>query len=82
LADRRLTLELTQAAKQFLAEEGFDPVFGARPLKRTMQRLLQDPLAIALLEGQVQDGEHVLADVAPDGGGLSFEIVMQAEIVE
>ncbi|MEO1668751.1 MAG: ATP-dependent chaperone ClpB [Chloroflexota bacterium] len=82
LADRRLTLELTQDAKQFLAEEGFDPVFGARPLKRTMQRLLQDPLAIALLEGQVQDGEHVLADVAPNGDGLTFEIVMQAEIVE
>ncbi|MEM6282519.1 MAG: ATP-dependent chaperone ClpB, partial [Chloroflexota bacterium] len=44
LADRRLTLELTQAAKQFLAEEGFDPVFGARPLKRTMQRILQESL--------------------------------------
>src|SRR5690606_30455792 len=73
LASRQLTLELTADAKLYLAERGFDPVFGARPLKRAMQRDLQDPLALAILEGRVREGDHVLADVAPDGESLTFE---------
>jgi ATP-dependent Clp protease ATP-binding subunit ClpB len=72
LAERRLTLALTPAARAFLAEEGYDPVYGARPLKRAMQRELQDPLALYILEGQVVEGDHVVADVAADGGGLAF----------
>ena len=56
LAEKRITLELTDAAKAVLAKEGFDPVFGARPLKRTLQRRVQDPLALRLLEGEFQPG--------------------------
>jgi ATP-dependent Clp protease ATP-binding subunit ClpB len=62
LAQRQITLELTPEAKLLLSEKGYDPVFGARPLKRAIQRYLQDPLAVALLEGQIRDGEHVVVD--------------------
>jgi ATP-dependent Clp protease ATP-binding subunit ClpB len=82
LAQRRLTLELTTDAKLFLADRGFDPQFGARPLKRTIQRELQDPLATALLEGHLGDGDHILVDALPDGDGLQFETVFPAEVVE
>jgi ATP-dependent Clp protease ATP-binding subunit ClpB len=67
LASRRLTIELTAEAKHFLAERGFDPVYGARPLKRAIQRDLQDPLALEILEGKVREGDHIVADVAGDG---------------
>ena len=72
LASRRVTIELTSAAKAFLAERGFDPVFGARPLKRAIQRELQDPLALALLQNQVREGDHVVVDAAANGEGLRF----------
>lgn len=78
LAERRVAIELTADAKNFLAERGFDPVFGARPLKRTIQRELQDPLAIGLLEGHIQEGDHVLVDV--DGDSLSFTSVPQVTV--
>ncbi len=74
LADRHISLHLTDAAKAFLAERGYDPVFGARPLKRTLQRDLQDPLALALLEGRVLEGEAVYVDAAPDGDHLTFDV--------
>ena len=73
LAERHITLELTDDARAFLAERGFDPVFGARPLKRTIQRDLQDPLAVALLEGTIHEGDHVLVDADEDH--LTFEPV-------
>ena len=82
LDERRLTLNLTDDAKRLLAERGFDPQFGARPLKRTIQRNLQDPLALALIEGQVEDGDTVLVDVTPDGDELHFDVVYEAEVVE
>ena len=63
LADRKLTIELTPAAKHFLAHEGYDAAFGARPLKRTIQRLLQNPLAMAVLEGRFVDGDKIHVDV-------------------
>jgi ATP-dependent Clp protease ATP-binding subunit ClpB len=66
LADKRITLTLTPAAEELLAREGYDPVYGARPLKRTIQRLVQDPLALKLLEGVFKDGDTVVAD-AKDG---------------
>ena len=66
LTDRRIELEVTDAAKDFLADSGFDPVYGARPLKRVIQRLLADPLAIKLLAGEFGEGETVTADVAGD----------------
>jgi ATP-dependent Clp protease ATP-binding subunit ClpB len=64
LAQRNLSLELTDGARDLLANEGYDPAFGARPLKRLLQRELQDPLAMRLLSGEIHDGDHVVADVA------------------
>jgi ATP-dependent Clp protease ATP-binding subunit ClpB len=70
LADRNLTLEVSDAAKRRLAEEGFDPAFGARPLKRAIQRDIQNPLALAVLEGKFSDGDAIIADV--EGEELVF----------
>jgi ATP-dependent Clp protease ATP-binding subunit ClpB len=75
LADRRLTLELSDAAKNLLGERGFDPHYGARPLKRVIQRLVQDPLAIRILEGEFEEGAKIQADVAEGGDGLTFRAV-------
>src|SRR2546422_278171 len=63
LAERKISLELTPAAREALFREGYDPAFGARPLKRAIQKLLADPLALKILEGTIQAGEHVVADV-------------------
>ncbi|MDB4907592.1 MAG: ATP-dependent chaperone ClpB [Gemmatimonadetes bacterium] len=72
LADRKLTLELTPEARKSLAEEGYDAAFGARPLKRAIQRMIQNPLALQVLEGKFTEGDRIL--VKPDGKGrLSFE---------
>ena len=67
LAGRKIILELTDAAKTWLADEGYDPVFGARPLKRVMQRAIQDPLAEMLLAGDVRDGETIEIGAGADG---------------
>ncbi len=67
LADRKITLELDRVATDWLANEGYDPVYGARPLKRVIQRSLQNPLAGAILEGRVKDGETVRVTVGLDG---------------
>ncbi len=67
LEDRKLSLELSQAAKTWLADAGYDPVYGARPLKRTIQKHLQDPLARLILEGKVLEGASVNVDVGEDG---------------
>jgi ATP-dependent Clp protease ATP-binding subunit ClpB len=72
LAGRKVTLELSEAAKQTLFTSGYDPAYGARPLKRAIQRLIQDPLAMKILDGEVLHGDHVVAD-AKDGK-LSFEV--------
>ncbi len=72
LADRKLTLEVTPEAKRLLAEEGYDPAFGARPLKRAIQRLVQNPLAMAVLEGKFSEGDLVVVTLGP-GGGIAFE---------
>jgi ATP-dependent Clp protease ATP-binding subunit ClpB len=71
LAERNIALELTEAARQLVAEKGYDPVYGARPLKRTIQRELQDPLALKILQGEFKDGETVLVDARD--GELVFE---------
>jgi ATP-dependent Clp protease ATP-binding subunit ClpB len=73
VAERKLGLEVTPAAKQLLVAEGYDPVYGARPLKRAIQRLVQNPLALAVLEGQYREGDRVRVDRAPDGAHLVFE---------
>jgi ATP-dependent Clp protease ATP-binding subunit ClpB len=62
LAVAKITLELTDAAKSLLAEAGFDPVYGARPLKRAIQHLIQDPLALKILDGTVSEGQNVTVD--------------------
>ncbi len=67
LVGRKITLALDADAKQWLADEGYDPVFGARPLKRVIQRALQDPLAGMLLAGEVHDGDTIPVTVGPDG---------------
>lgn len=66
LAEQKLDIELTEAAKRRLAELGFDPVYGARPLKRTIQRNIQDPLAMKVLTGGFQEGDTILVDVRGD----------------
>jgi ATP-dependent Clp protease ATP-binding subunit ClpB len=70
LADRQITLTLDDSAKQVLAREGYDPLYGARPLKRAIQTLVQNPLASRLLRGEILPGTTVR--VSADGDGLSF----------
>jgi ATP-dependent Clp protease ATP-binding subunit ClpB len=70
LADRRITIAVTDDAMHWLAERGYDPVYGARPLKRVIQKELQDPLARRILEGRIKDGDAVKVTV--DGGALSL----------
>jgi ATP-dependent Clp protease ATP-binding subunit ClpB len=66
LAERKIKLTLTDAAKQHLADAGYDPTFGARPLKRVIQRELQDPLAMALLQGEFLEGSAINVDYRED----------------
>ncbi len=73
IADRNLTLELTVAAKEYIAERGYEPKLGARPLKRTIQRHLEDPLSEEILSGKFGDGGKILVDT--DGEKLTFEAV-------
>jgi ATP-dependent Clp protease ATP-binding subunit ClpB len=73
LAARKLEFSVTDRVREYLAREGFDPVYGARPLKRAIQRLLQDPLARRLLDGEFQEGDRILADI--QGG----EIIISRE---
>jgi ATP-dependent Clp protease ATP-binding subunit ClpB len=74
LADRKITIELTNAARELLFAEGYDPAFGARPLKRAVQRLIQDPLALKILDGEVQHGDHVLIDTDKRARRLTFKV--------
>ncbi len=67
LAGRKITLTLTEAAEKWLADEGYDPVFGARPLKRVIQRSVQDPLAELILAGDVKDGDEIPIDAGAEG---------------
>ena len=71
LADRQIALELSDLAQALIAEQGYDPAYGARPIKRTLQRLVADPLALAILEGQFAAGDTIRVDV--NGAGLKFE---------
>jgi ATP-dependent Clp protease ATP-binding subunit ClpB len=77
LSERKIQLQVTQAAKELLAERGWDPVYGARPLKRTIQRLLADPLAVLILEGRFREGDTVRVDV--EDGELQFSSVAVEE---
>jgi len=70
LEKRKLKIEITDSAKEWLANTGFDPTYGARPLKRAIQKYVQDPLAMKVLSGEVKDEDTVLVDRSPDGSGL------------
>ena len=76
LADKRITLELSPAAEELLAQEGYDPVYGARPLKRTIQRLIQDPLALQLLNGSFAEGDTIVVDAKR--GQVGFRKAVEA----
>src|SRR5207245_5175600 len=73
LAERKITLELTPAAQELLLSEGYDPAYGARPLRRTIQRLIQDPLALQILEGKILPGDHVRVDRDGQKDAMRFE---------
>ncbi len=72
LAPRRIDLEFTEEARRLLAEKGYDPHYGARPLKRVIQRLVQDPLAVRILEGEFPEGSKILVDARLSGDALEF----------
>jgi ATP-dependent Clp protease ATP-binding subunit ClpB len=71
LEDRKIQVELTDAAKRYIVSEGYDPMYGARPLKRTIQRRVLDPLAMRVLQGEFHEGDHITVDVGENG--LVFE---------
>jgi ATP-dependent Clp protease ATP-binding subunit ClpB len=73
LGERKITLHLSSAAKALLFREGYDPAFGARPMKRAIQRLIQDPLALKLLDGEIKPGDEVNADVDKKNDEMKFE---------
>jgi ATP-dependent Clp protease ATP-binding subunit ClpB len=79
LADRKISLELTDAAKELLFTEGYDPNFGARPLKRAIQKLVQDPLALRILDGEVLHGDHVIVDADKKAGKMTFQVSGRVE---
>ena len=74
LADRKISLELTDAAKDLLFAQGYDPNFGARPLKRAIQKLVQDPLALKILDGEILNGDHVIVEADQRLGKMRFAI--------
>jgi ATP-dependent Clp protease ATP-binding subunit ClpB len=78
LAERQVEVELSPAARAWLAEVGYDPVFGARPLKRAIQKHVQDPLAMKMLEGEVKPGDRVLVEAGP--GGLEIRVRQEAGV--
>jgi ATP-dependent Clp protease ATP-binding subunit ClpB len=80
LEDRKIHVELTEAAKGLLVTEGYDPMYGARPLKRTLQRRVLDPLALRVLEGEFREGDHALITVR--NNGLVIEKVPVADTVK
>ena len=74
LADRKISLELTDAAKELLFAQGYDPNFGARPLKRAIQKLVQDQLALKILDGEILNGDHVIVEADQRLGKMKFAI--------
>ncbi|MFL6582134.1 MAG: AAA family ATPase, partial [Burkholderiales bacterium] len=78
LADRNITIELSEAARELLFTEGYDPAFGARPLKRAIQRLIQDPLALKILDGEVQHGDDIMIDADKRDHRMTFKVQRRA----
>ena len=78
LAERDITLGLTDAAKEMIVQEGYDLAYGARPLKRALQHLVTDPLAIEILDGRVAGGDHIVADL--QDGQIVFSVAPASEL--
>ena len=72
LSEKKVALELTEQAKELLFKEGYDPTYGARPLKRAIQQQIQDKLALKILDGEILPGDRILADADWKRGKLSF----------
>jgi ATP-dependent Clp protease ATP-binding subunit ClpA len=73
LEAKKISIELAESAKDLIAKEGYDPSYGARPLKRAIQKLLQDPLASLILEGKFHEGDHIV--VNKEGNALTFNVI-------
>src|SRR5262249_62202138 len=73
LAERQITLELKPPAQELLLREGYDPAYGARPLRRTIQRLIQDPLALQILESKMLPGDHIVVDRDGQKDAMRFD---------
>jgi len=73
LSDRKISLELTEAARELLFAEGYDVQYGARPLKRAIQRMIQDPLALKILDGEVLHGDHIVVDADAREHRMTFK---------
>ncbi len=82
LDERDIRLDVSDRAVAYLAEKGYDPAFGARPLKRAIQSELLDPLAVKMIAGEFADGDTIAVDVAPDGSKLEFALVAETETAE
>ncbi len=80
LADRKITIELTPAAKELLFLEGYDRAYGARPLKRAIQKLIQDPLALKILEGEILHGDHAMVDADVPKRQMTFAVSGRAAV--
>ena len=77
LSEHGLNVELTDAARDWLAEEGYDPDFGARPLRRALQKHVESPLSVSVLSGEFSDGDTILVDVDLDKNQLVFRSIRQ-----
>jgi ATP-dependent Clp protease ATP-binding subunit ClpA len=80
LKDRKIKLEVTDAAKDMLIADGYDPQYGARPMKRAIQRLIQDPLSLKLINSEFSEGDTVTVDAAAGGGELEFAKLAPVEV--
>jgi ATP-dependent Clp protease ATP-binding subunit ClpB len=80
LAERKISLQLTDAAKELVFTEGYDVQYGARPLKRAIQRLVQDPLALKILDGEVLHGDHVIVDADLPRRQMDFKVSRRATL--
>jgi ATP-dependent Clp protease ATP-binding subunit ClpB len=80
LQERKVHLEVSEGAKQAIITEGFDPQYGARPMRRAIQRLIQDPLALKLIAGDFVEGDTVLVDAVAGETGLAFTKVVPVEV--
>ena len=72
LVEKEITIQLSDNARSWLAKEGFDPVYGARPLRRAIQRFVENPLSYRILRGEILNGSHVFIEVGNDGETLDF----------